>query len=139
MALEFVEMAELRADIWPDDSTPADLGSISPRPSKPPITNIHSWLVCYAHMAAVLTTCFPERAVELWAHQTTILHTAHAYEGANWVAYDRLYSREMLANKGLNWSMPNPHLYSQAFMGRAKRHPVTSLPFRGSRSANLPP
>ena len=123
MALEFVEMAELRADIWPDDSTPADSGSISRRPSKPPITNIRSWLECYARMAAVLTTRFPEKAAELWAYQTTILHTAHAYEGANWVAYDRLYRREMLANKDLNWSMPNPRLYSQAFTGRAKRHP----------------
>ena len=69
-----------------------------------------------------MTSRFPEKAAELWAYQTTILHAAHAYEGANWVAYDRLYRREMLAKKDLNWSVPNARLYSEAFTGRAKRH-----------------
>ena len=123
LALEFVEMAELRADIWPDDTNPIEGGPASRRPAKPPITNIRSWLDCYARMAAVLALRFPEKSAELWAYQTTILHVAHTYEGANWVAYDRLYRREMLANRDLNWSVPNPRLYSQAFTGRAKRHP----------------
>ena len=39
------------------------------------------------------------------------------------MAYDRLFRREMLAKKDLNWSVPNPRLYSEAFTGRAKRHP----------------
>ena len=87
------------------------------------MTNIRSCLECYGRMAAVLATRFPEKAAELWAYQTTILHAAHAYEGSNWVAYDRLYRQEMLAKKDLNWSVPNPRLYSEAFTGRAKRHP----------------
>ena len=70
-----------------------------------------------------MTTRFPEKAAELWAYQTTIIHAAHTYEGANWVAYDRLYRREMLAAKNLNWSIPNQRLYSEAFTGRAKKNP----------------
>ena len=123
LALEFVEMSELRADIWPDDTVPTESSPGPRRPSKPPVTNVRTWLECYGRMAALLCTRFPEKAAELWAYQTSILHAAHAYEGANWVAYDRLYRREMLAKKDLNWSMPNPRLYSEAFTGRAKRHP----------------
>ena len=123
LSLEFVEMAELRADIWPEDPTPAEANNAPRRPGKPPVTSIRLWLECYGRMAAVLTWRFPEKAAELWAYQTTILHAAHTYEGANWVAYDRLYRREMLAKKDLNWSVPNPRLYSEAFTGRAKRHP----------------
>ena len=74
-------------------------------------------------MATVLTSRFPEKAAELWAYQTTIIHAAHTYEGANWVAHNHLYSREMLAAKNLHWLVPNQRLYSEAFMGRAKRHP----------------
>ena len=96
LALEYVEMVELRADIWPDDTNSIE-GRPNPRcPAKPPITNILSWLDCYARMAAVLALQFPEKSAELWAYQTTILHAAHTYEEANWVTYDRLYRREML-------------------------------------------
>ena len=63
---------------------------------------------------------FPEKAAELWAYQTSILHTVHAYEDSTWVAYDRLYRQEMLAKKDLNWFV---RLYSEALTGRAKRHP----------------
>ena len=123
LSLEFVEMAELRADIWPEDPSPAETANPQRRPGKPPVTNVRTWLDCYARMAAVMATRFPEKAPELWAYQTTILHAAHAYEGANWVAYDRLFRREMLAKKDLNWSVINSRLYSEAFTGRAKRHP----------------
>ena len=123
LQLEFVEMSELRADIWPDEAATPETTQLGRRPGKPPVTSIRSWLECYGRMAAVLSMRFPEKAAELWAYQTSILHAAHAYEGANWVAYDRLYRREMLAKKDLDWSVPNPRLYSEAFTGRAKRHP----------------
>ena len=123
LALDFVEMSELRADFWPEDPSASDASTGPRRTGKPPVTTTRSWLECYSRMAAVLTSRFPEKAAELWAYQTTILHAAHTYEGANWVAYDRLYRREMLAAKNLNWSVPNQRLYGEAFMGRAKRNP----------------
>ena len=42
---------------------------------------IKMWLECYARMASVLVTRFPEKAPELWAYQSTILKAAHNYEG----------------------------------------------------------
>ena len=100
--LEFVEMAELRADIWVEEPPP-DTG-LTPRrtTAKPPVTDIKVWLECYSRMAALLVTRFPDKGPELWAYQTTILRAAHNYEGSNWVAYDRQFRRDMLARKDLN-------------------------------------
>jgi hypothetical protein len=122
--LEFVEMAELKADIWVDEPPASDVGHLARRPSsKPPVTDIRIWLECFARMAAVLVTRFPEKGPELWAYQTTILRAAHNYEGSNWVAYNRQFRRDMLARKDLNWSSPNARLYNEAFTGRAKTIP----------------
>ena len=97
LALEFIEMAELRADIWPDEPGPHEGASQSRRPmGKPPVNDIRVWLECFARMAAVLVTRFPEKGPELWAYQSTILKAAHMYEGSNWVSYDRQFRRDML-------------------------------------------
>ena len=121
LALEFVEMSGLQADMWPEEPLTADRGGNSRCPSKPPVTLLRTWLECYSRMAAVIASRFPEKAGELAAYQTTIIHAAYTYEGANWVAYDPLYRREILAAKNLNWSVPNQRLHSEAFTGRAKK------------------
>ena len=68
---------------------------------------------------------FLEKAPELWAYQTIIVKAAHAYEGSNWVSYDRQFRKEMLACKDLNWSVLDARLY-EAFTGRAKSIPRCS-------------
>ena len=124
LALEFVEILELRANIWPDDANQQEgTGQSRHQPAKPPVNDVRLWLECYALMAAVLATRFPKKAPELWAYQTTIVKAAHAYEGLNWVSYDRQFRREMLAHKDLNWSVPNARLYNEAFTGRARSIP----------------
>ena len=69
-----------------------------------------------------MVTCFPEKAPELWAYQATVLRVAQNYEGTAWVVYDCQFWREgeALARKDLNWSVSDPQLYNEAFMGRAK-------------------
>ena len=91
--------------------------------AKPHVTDIRVWLECYARMAALQVTRFPEKGPELWAYRSTITKAAHNYEGSNWVAYDRQFHRGMLAQKDLNWSVPNARLYNEAFTGRAKSIP----------------
>ena len=100
LALEFVEMSELRADIWPEEPIASHTSNTPRGLNRPPVTSIRTWLECYGRMAAILTSRFPEKAAELWAYQTIIIHTAHTYEGANWVAYDRLYRREKAGCEG---------------------------------------
>lgn len=119
--LEFVEISDLRADIWVEEPPPVESAR---RPTtKPLVTDIKVWLECFGRMAAILTTRFPEKGPEFWAYQSTILRAAHNYEGGSWVAYDRQYRRDMLARKDLNWSMTNARLYNEAFTGRAKAIP----------------
>ena len=123
LSLEFVEMSELRADVWPEDPVPSDTTTPPRRTARPPVIHIKIWLECYARMAAVLVSRFPEKGPELWAYKSTILNAAHSYEGSTWVAYDRMYRREMLACKDLNWSVPNSRLYNEAFTGPARMMP----------------
>ena len=127
LALEFTEMSELRADIWPDDNGSSEEAATSRRRlGKSPVMDIRIWLECFARLAAVLVTRFPEKAPELWSYQTSIVKAAHTYEGSNWVSYDRQYRRNMLAKKDLNWSVPNNRLFSEAFTGRARSIPRCS-------------
>ena len=122
--LEFLEMSELRGDIWMEDIAPTDSMHQTRRPTtKPPVTDIRVWLECYARLAALIISRFPQKGPELWAYQSTILKAAHNYEGSNWVAYDRQFRRDMLARMDLNWSMPNARLYNEAFTGRANSIP----------------
>ncbi len=76
LALEFVEMLELRADVWPEYPVLLDT-TIPPHcTAQPPV--IKTWLECYARTAAVLVPCFPEKGPELWVYQSTILNAAHS-------------------------------------------------------------
>ena len=116
-------MSKLRGDIWADDTSNTEASNPSRRPGKPPVRDIKVWLECFVRMAALITTRFPEKVPELWAHQTTILKAAQNYEGSNWVAYDRQFRRDMLARRDLNWSVPNTRLYNEAFTGIARSIP----------------
>ena len=89
------------------------------RSSRPPVTNISQWLERYSVVTAILATRFPEKAPELLAYQSSIIRAERNYEGKQWVAYDRQYRREALAQKDLNWSVPNVRLYNEAFTGQA--------------------
>ena len=75
--LKFVEMRELLPEAWPDDpQTTPDLSGQQRHVHHPPITNIITWLECFGRMAAILCTKYPEKAIELWAYQSSILKAA---------------------------------------------------------------
>ena len=86
-------------------------------------TRISQWLERFSLMAAILTTRFPEKAPEFFAYQAMIVRAERNYEGNRWVSYDRQFRREALARKDLNWSVPDSHLYNEAFTGRARAIP----------------
>ena len=115
MRLGFVEMAELTIKDDPIAGT-----SRLPTPARPPTKNLSQLIERYSMMAALLCTRFPEKALELFAHQAMIVRAELNYEGARWTSYDRSYQRQALARKDLNWSVPDPRLYSEDFTGRAR-------------------
>ena len=57
--LEFVEMAELLPDAWPEKSAAADGGHQHHRTQHLPVTDILTWLECFASMAVVVRTRYP--------------------------------------------------------------------------------
>ena len=116
-------MAELLPEAWPNKNLSADPGHPHHRARHTPVTDILLWLECFRRLASVLCTEFPDKAVEFWAYQTSIIKAARNLEGTAWVAYDHQYCREALAKRDLNWSTCNAHLYNEAFTGRAKAIP----------------
>ena len=119
--LDFVEMSEITTDELPSH-TPGN----PPIPAKLPIQDISVWLERYSTMAAILASRFPLKAPELFAYQASIIRAERNYDNAYWVAYDRRYRREALAQKDLNWSVPNSRLYNETFTGRARAIPRCS-------------
>lgn len=71
-------------------------------------------------MAAIVCTRFPEKVPELWAYQATIIQAERNYGGKRLVTYDCQFCRQALAKKDLNWSVTDPPLYSEAFIGPAQ-------------------
>ncbi len=120
--LEFVEMAEVTIDAAPEPTAGRPFV-----PSRPPVTNISQWTERFAAMAALLSKRYPAKAPELFAYLATVVRAERNYETGRWAAYDRQFRREALARKSLDWSMPDPRLYSEAFTGRAKAIPRCSL------------
>ena len=122
LKLEFIEMSKLIPDMWHEDGHASPDGGEAQRcpPHCPPLTDIMTWLQCYASLAAVLSTRYPDKAPELWAYQSLIIRAARNYERQAWVAYDHQYRREALAKGDLNWSTLDSRLYNEAFMGRAR-------------------
>jgi hypothetical protein len=115
--LEFVEMSEISLD----DPLP-------PTPGQPPLLqNISVWVEKFSVMAALLVSRFPQKAPELFAYQASIIRAERNFDDRRWVAYDRCYRREALAQKNLDWSIPNARLYNEAFTGYARIIPRCSF------------
>ena len=111
-------MSEVTMDTLPE------LTSYRPLPpSRPLVVDTSHWVERYSAMAALLATRFPHKAPELFAYMATIVRAKRNYEPRRWVAYDRQFRREALAKKSLDWFVPDPRLYSEAFTGRARSIP----------------
>ena len=84
------------------DDLPAHVPGQPPLPARPPVQNISIWLEKFSVMAALIASRFPEKAPELFAYQASIVRAERNFDGRRWVAYDRCYRREALAQKNLN-------------------------------------
>lgn len=117
-------MAEMLPETWAS-ITPLVQDSAMPRRpiTRGPVTDILVWLECFSLLAGVLAKKYPEKAPEFFAYQKRIVHTSRNFEGATWVAYDRAYRRQALSSHSLDWSVEDPALYNEAFVGHAKLIP----------------
>ena len=107
-------MAELVPDTWRYEEEGSKCCHQSRRTSRrAPVTDILLWLECYASMAALLATRYPNKAAELLAYQRTILCAHRDFEGEAWATYDTCYRRQAAAKKSLDWSQVDFNLYNQ--------------------------
>ena len=120
--LDFVEMSEIALD-----DPPVQVPGQPPLPARPPVQDISVWVEKYSVMAALLASRFPEKAPELFAYQASIVRAERNFVDRRWVAYDQCFRREALAQKNLDWSVPNARLYNEAFTGWAKALPRCSF------------
>ena len=111
--LNYVEMAEVALDDIPPATLRQNLSRLQ-------VMDISRWTEKYAAMAALLCTRFPEKAPELFAYLQTITTAERNYDKGQWIQYDRLYRRQALARKDLDWSTIDTRLYQSIFTGRAR-------------------
>ena len=71
-------------------------------------------------MAAVLSAAYPEKAPHFFAYMRTIVRASRNFEGTSWVSYDMSYRRAAANKQSLDWVVPDPGRFSDAFVGRAK-------------------
>ena len=92
-----------------------------PNPSrwKWTVTDISTWVQCFATYISVLSSQYPEAVLELLAYLIFILHVSQDFGGVAWVAYDVAFRRQAFITGSRQWSKVNPSLYSICFSGVA--------------------
>ena len=117
-------MWELLPETWRLEEAASDnCCSARGRPRRGPVTDIGQWTECFAALAAILSTRFPEKAPHFWSYLRTITKASRNFEGPAWASYDIAYRRQAANRKTLEWSTIDPALYNEAFTGRAKAIP----------------
>ena len=123
---EYVEMYEILPESWRLETEAAAPSGQGKRPRRGPITDIDIWCEFYAVLAAVLSSAYPSKAPHLFAYMRTIVRASRNFEVTAWVMYDMSF-RRAAANKGsLDWGIPDPGRFNDAFVGRAKVIPRCS-------------
>ena len=84
-----------------------------PLPAWPPIQNVSVWIEKFSLMAALIASCFPEKAPELFAYQASIVR-------AEWNFDDREPAREGFTPNN------SPKTAGTGYVGQPRETPHTS-------------
>ena len=121
--LQFVEMTDL-PESWGSEQPTSDGQSFKPVTRRAVIGDIAIWAECYTLMASVLARKYPASAPDLFAYMRRVMRSARNFEGTGWVAYDRMYRRQALAQPNpahrLLWAAEDATLYNEVFVGHAR-------------------
>ena len=113
-------MAELCPDSWRMDELPPVQGVGLRRLGKKPVTDIQLWLECFAIMAAIITSKYPEKSPHMFAYLRTIVKANQTFDGLAWVSYDSQFRRKAATLRSWDWGVIDSGLYNECFTGRAK-------------------
>ena len=127
LAKEYIDMTEMLPETWRlEMSAASGCCPHAKRPRRGMITDILVWADCYASMAAILSSAYPEKAPHPLAHFHTVVRAARNFEGVAWATYDAVCRRQAANHGSLDWGAINNTLYSEAFTGRARVVPRCS-------------
>ena len=143
LALEFVDMADLRPAQWqevldpePDPRRYVILPGLEvARAKKKPVKDIRTWSMCFKIYTATVGIKHPEMTSDMLAYMLHILRSHHEYEEPAWREYDVRFRQLAAVSGNKAWAQLDPQLYNQCFVGRAKR--VASSPQPGEASAGI--
>ena len=133
LAGDYLEMAELLPDSWRMEELLYQQSSVPGqcpgplRPRKRPVTDILTWMECFAVMAAIITSKNSEKASQLFAYSRTIVRASQIFEGPAWVSYDSQFRRKAAALKSWDWGTIDAGLYNECFTGRAKTRALCKI------------
>ena len=117
-------MSELLPEFWsllsPKDSgtTPNLKQGVQRR--KRAVTDIATWVQCFATYISVMSTPHPEAVPELLAYLIFILRVSQDFGGVAWVTYDAAFRRQANITGNRQWSKVNPSLYTICHTGVAR-------------------
>ena len=83
----------------------------TPSRKKSDVHDILTWVECFNSYIAVITSFRPERAQDLLAYMTLIIHIAKQFPGRCWYNYDRAFRLQATASNLINWTQINSDLY----------------------------
>jgi len=115
---QYVEMWEMLPETWQLEAESTCCRTKCPKRSL--VTDISVWTECFATMAAVLSSAYPDKAPHFFAYLRTITKASRTFDTTAWASYDSAFRRQAANRGSLDWRLIDPALYNEAFAGRAK-------------------
>jgi len=111
-ALGYVEMGELPTEFWASIRDGDVDGRICKvRPSRK-VTDLYSWLQCYAIYMVVLGPPELQAIPELIVYMAFIIRVSQEYEGLGWFRYNSAFRWQAVLSRNKRWSVINSTLFS---------------------------
>lgn len=91
---EYIEIAEILPEFWsgPKSDEEDPKRPLHRRPRQ--VTDIFTWINCYASYVSVLSGCFEESVPELMAYMVTITRVSQDFSGLAWVTFNVSFRRQ---------------------------------------------
>jgi hypothetical protein len=124
---EFVEMGDLLPEngmLRTEDGSSNPLGVMRRRRQ---ITDVLTWVQCFAVYIGVMSRRYPEAVPELLAYMILIIRTSREFAELAWAQYDASYRRHAANVGNRQWSRINPSMYAVSFTGKAQASPRCEL------------
>ncbi len=126
---EFIDLAEIRPvgpldglNPEPDPQKFVILPGLEvARAKKKVVQDINTWIQCYAIYVAVMASKHPEAVPDMMAYMLVIMRAQQEYEEPAWRLYDQAFRDKAASMGNKKWATIDPHIYNQAFTGRARK------------------